>query len=177
MKYISEDVDSPTRLLRIYGIGVVAMAVVIVLAIRSVAYVVAMLLLPSGIPLTVFCSYHVSNRHSGAKRLFRLKLALVTAVACGILMSEVGKAATMRISPLSGFICGTLSGCLAYLLAIVVDSVATLSLRAIRSFIMPGFCSQCGYNLTGLTSERCPECGILLDRRVIRLEEPRWEHD
>lgn len=23
----------------------------------------------------------------------------------------------------------------------------------------PGFCARCGYNLTGLTSGRCPECG------------------
>jgi hypothetical protein len=35
-----------------------------------------------------------------------------------------------------------------------------------------GFCGKCGYNLTGLTSERCPECGEALrdkDRRDPRM--------
>jgi hypothetical protein len=27
----------------------------------------------------------------------------------------------------------------------------------------PGHCRDCGYNLTGLTSDRCPECGRTLE--------------
>jgi len=31
-----------------------------------------------------------------------------------------------------------------------------------------GFCSRCGYNLTGLVEPRCPECGTAFDRRLWR---------
>ena len=30
----------------------------------------------------------------------------------------------------------------------------------------PGHCRKCGYDLTGLTGGRCPECGTELDRRM-----------
>ena len=38
----------------------------------------------------------------------------------------------------------------------------------------PPTCGQCGYNLTGLTSERCPECGSLVAKaRVLRRRRER----
>jgi hypothetical protein len=38
------------------------------------------------------------------------------------------------------------------------------------------FCTQCGYNLTGLRSEICPECGLPLTAESVRRGEarPRW---
>lgn len=35
------------------------------------------------------------------------------------------------------------------------------------------YCVPCGYNLTGLTSARCPECGWIIDWRLARLDEER----
>ena len=37
-----------------------------------------------------------------------------------------------------------------------------------RMRLMEGICARCGYNLTGLTEPRCPECGEAFDRSHIR---------
>ena len=29
------------------------------------------------------------------------------------------------------------------------------------------FCPNCGYNLRGIDSERCPECGVVIDREAM----------
>lgn len=31
-------------------------------------------------------------------------------------------------------------------------------------------CPQCGYNLTGIASRRCPECGVRFDRRALMID-------
>jgi len=36
-------------------------------------------------------------------------------------------------------------------------------------------CPACGYNLFGIESERCPECGLEIDRRLFRSHLP-WTH-
>jgi hypothetical protein len=38
------------------------------------------------------------------------------------------------------------------------------------------FCPQCGYNLHGLASEKCPECGLVLDFVTIRESRIPWTH-
>lgn len=35
----------------------------------------------------------------------------------------------------------------------------------------PGHCQDCGYNLTGLTSARCPECGRTLEAEEVVSDE------
>ena len=36
-----------------------------------------------------------------------------------------------------------------------------------RRLPRPGQCTQCGYNLQGLTSKRCPECGDVIESHPI----------
>lgn len=34
------------------------------------------------------------------------------------------------------------------------------------------YCAECGYNLTGSHSERCPECGVRIGRWTVERGEP-----
>jgi hypothetical protein len=52
--------------------------------------------------------------------------------------------------------------CLVALL-LLVTALGWVFPRVIRSRFPPGHCQTCGYNLTGNTSGRCPECGQPLD--------------
>ncbi|HEY8668918.1 MAG TPA: hypothetical protein VIL86_19880 [Tepidisphaeraceae bacterium] len=36
------------------------------------------------------------------------------------------------------------------------------------------FCAGCGYNLRGLSSDRCPECGLAIDRESLRRSQLPW---
>lgn len=38
------------------------------------------------------------------------------------------------------------------------------------------FCPQCGYNLRGLSSANCPECGLVLDRADMLYSRLPWTH-
>lgn len=38
------------------------------------------------------------------------------------------------------------------------------------------FCPQCGYDLRALTSDRCPECGLAIDREAMRTSRIPWTH-
>ena len=38
------------------------------------------------------------------------------------------------------------------------------------------FCPDCGYDLQGITSERCPECGIVIDREALARSQIPWSH-
>ncbi len=38
------------------------------------------------------------------------------------------------------------------------------------------FCPECGYNLRGVTSDRCPECGVVFDRATLVVSRIPWVH-
>ena len=38
------------------------------------------------------------------------------------------------------------------------------------------FCPGCGYDLRGLASERCPECGLTIDREAVAASAIPWMH-
>src|SRR2546421_11397401 len=38
------------------------------------------------------------------------------------------------------------------------------------------FCPDCGYNLHGIASDRCPECGFALDRDQLARSRIPWTH-
>src|SRR5580765_6099592 len=38
------------------------------------------------------------------------------------------------------------------------------------------FCPACGYSLRGIASERCPECGLSIDRATISRSIIPWSH-
>ena len=47
------------------------------------------------------------------------------------------------------------------------------------SLPLPGagiVCPECGYDLQGITSERCPECGTAIDRSSLAESRIPWEH-
>jgi len=46
---------------------------------------------------------------------------------------------------------------------LIVSAMAMKFQRVILNERGKGHCYDCGYNLTGLTSERCPECGRTLE--------------
>lgn len=48
---------------------------------------------------------------------------------------------------------------------ICLSAISSRVFTLIRRFPRPGECLYCGYNLTGNTSGRCPECGQPLDGR------------
>jgi hypothetical protein len=37
-------------------------------------------------------------------------------------------------------------------------------------------CPSCGYDLRGITSDHCPECGVIVDRQATSLSRIPWEH-
>lgn len=56
-------------------------------------------------------------------------------------------------------------------LASILLVVSNLWQRPTVAEYAAGFCRKCGYNLTGLTSDRCPECGETLrdkDRQALQ---------
>jgi len=38
------------------------------------------------------------------------------------------------------------------------------------------FCPECGYDLRAITSERCPECGLTIDRASMSVSRLPWSH-
>ena len=42
---------------------------------------------------------------------------------------------------------------------------------------LPPICPQCGYNLTGLTSPRCPECGRVFHRKEVEQRARELSHE
>jgi hypothetical protein len=38
------------------------------------------------------------------------------------------------------------------------------------------FCPECGYDLRGTTSDRCPECGLAIDRAAMSVSRIPWVH-
>ena len=38
------------------------------------------------------------------------------------------------------------------------------------------FCPACGYSLRGITSDRCPECGLAIDRSALAVSQIPWVH-
>src|SRR5688572_21051733 len=38
------------------------------------------------------------------------------------------------------------------------------------------FCPTCGYNLRGIESDRCPECGREIDRSTLAVSKIPWVH-
>lgn len=38
------------------------------------------------------------------------------------------------------------------------------------------FCPECGYDLRAITSERCPECGLAIDRASMSVSRIPWSH-
>jgi hypothetical protein len=38
------------------------------------------------------------------------------------------------------------------------------------------FCPECGYDLRAITSERCPECGLAIDRAAMGVSRLPWAH-
>lgn len=47
----------------------------------------------------------------------------------------------------------------AWLIALVTPFASLLAYRRIVRQVPPGRCARCGYDLRGITSSRCPECG------------------
>lgn len=59
---------------------------------------------------------------------------------------------------------------------VATAAVVRVNLPPVAYWHVPGRCSRCDYDLTGLTSGRCPECGLDVDasgreRRVVRVVE------
>lgn len=80
-------------------------------------------------------------------------LGVLSLPAVGALMGS----ATMIIGLAAAWI-----GALAFLVAMPVLTGATFKLcerAGALKFIRPGHCAHCGYDLAGLDSARCPECG------------------
>src|SRR5690349_18858272 len=46
--------------------------------------------------------------------------------------------------------------------AVVTDASSTESVEAESDL----YCAQCGYHLRGITSDRCPECGLPIDHEL-----------
>ena len=55
------------------------------------------------------------------------------------------------------------------------DQPATLGAAATNSDL-DLFCPQCSYDLRGIASERCPECGIAVDRAATVVSRIPWVH-
>lgn len=67
---------------------------------------------------------------------------------------------------------GLRSACVTILWLSYVCWSTIVSSVAIRRLYTAGFCRQCGYDLTGLTEPRCPECGKPFDPKLLSEPSP-----
>ncbi len=66
---------------------------------------------------------------------------------------------TWGILPKMGTIFGVKYVTVSLLIPLIVLAIPTLYVLYGYRRIPPGHCQKCGYDLTGNTSGRCPECG------------------
>ena len=91
-------------------------------------------------------------------------LTVLAAIAALIVASLVGIAVGSAVNVSSGFsaFVGSVLTIVLWLIATVLIWRETPAERALRLAASPSSvvsCPNCGYNLTGLTESRCPECG------------------
>jgi hypothetical protein len=59
---------------------------------------------------------------------------------------------------------------------VVVAASAAQSGSQIPSLSEELFCPECGYDLRGAASDRCPECGLAIDRQSLSVSRIPWVH-
>ncbi len=124
--------------------------------------------------LLTFCGYVLI--HAGSRR--RLARWLAVAGAITVILVSAGQfmgtqaEQTSDYSELSRLAMGLVAVAAICCGCVVMLLVSPLSLILVAcelcSSVKPGFCSKCGYNLTGLRDPRCPECGTPFDPSLLR---------
>ena len=144
--------------------GFVLLALIVLAAIPSAVFVAGVALCAGSPLLMLYCCYYVTPNQLGVRRRFRLNLACWAGLACGIMLSDSG-IAVRTINPTQGLLFGACAAVVVYACALALDCAAGPLLNWVREFWVPGHCLRCGYNLTGLSASRCPECGAALGDR------------
>lgn len=124
----------------------------------SPGLVESMCILVCGQLVLMYTHYHLRPQSVRLRRRARIRVSLVIATACGILMSHSGLR-VRSVSLIEAAMFGAVFGAVAHLLMILAGPVVNLVLNQMREFSNTDEYRACGYSTRGNLSGICPECG------------------
>lgn len=161
-KALFENPATVSRVLSWYSMGAVGVCTVLRLLLPGSVVFWGVFAVGGALAVAMMfrCCYFVQAK-SGSRLGFAFVLSCVHGV-CASLSANWSNWTNVN-SPIEEAGVLWLGGALATLVMCgITTPVADCILRGRRRFVTKGFC-DCGYNLTGNRSGRCPECGAVID--------------
>jgi hypothetical protein len=139
-----------------------AMAVLFRLGIELDGMLVwCVLLSGSSLLFNAYLIYYIPKTEVQVLQRCRAWISIVHGVSIAAVFSVTAgiRGGVQRFEPGVFVLCFIIVSIYVFVFLIVSATILRVICAHLRSFVAPGQCCRCGYNLAGLSARRCPECG------------------